>query len=120
MASSFCPRCGTQRTGALRFCRSCGLDFDADASPAAPAPTPGPTRREVRAAQAAEYRSQTSWTFLGYVIVGIGMVVGAIIGLLIGNAIAGPVWAWIIGFLPGLIVGAFVAWRIWMAMWARG
>jgi hypothetical protein len=26
--SEFCPRCGTRRTGAFRFCRSCGLDFD--------------------------------------------------------------------------------------------
>jgi hypothetical protein len=23
-----CPRCGTPRVGALRFCRSCGLDFE--------------------------------------------------------------------------------------------
>lgn len=26
--SSFCPKCGTQRTGSFRFCRSCGYDFD--------------------------------------------------------------------------------------------
>lgn len=29
MASEFCPRCGIPRVGALRFCRSCGLDYDA-------------------------------------------------------------------------------------------
>ena len=29
MASSFCPSCGTPRTGNFRFCRKCGLDFDA-------------------------------------------------------------------------------------------
>jgi hypothetical protein len=28
MDATFCPRCGTQRTGSFRFCRSCGLDFD--------------------------------------------------------------------------------------------
>jgi len=34
-----CPQCGTARVGAFRFCRGCGLDFDAlDATaPAAPA-----------------------------------------------------------------------------------
>jgi hypothetical protein len=29
MASEFCPRCGAARIGALKFCRSCGFDFDA-------------------------------------------------------------------------------------------
>lgn len=27
MSVGFCPRCGTGRTGELRFCRSCGYDF---------------------------------------------------------------------------------------------
>ena len=26
--AEFCPRCGTQRTGAFRYCRSCQFDFD--------------------------------------------------------------------------------------------
>ena len=26
--SPYCPMCGTKRTGAFRFCRSCRLDFD--------------------------------------------------------------------------------------------
>lgn len=29
MASDLCPTCGTPRVGSFRFCRSCGLDFDA-------------------------------------------------------------------------------------------
>lgn len=29
MASGLCPTCGTPRVGSFRFCRSCGLDFDA-------------------------------------------------------------------------------------------
>lgn len=29
MAVEYCPRCGAQRVGALRFCRSCQYDFDA-------------------------------------------------------------------------------------------
>lgn len=32
MASEFCPRCGQPRVGSLRFCRSCGFDFDAPRS----------------------------------------------------------------------------------------
>jgi hypothetical protein len=28
-SQTFCPNCGTARQGAFRFCRSCGLDFDA-------------------------------------------------------------------------------------------
>lgn len=28
-AAAYCPRCGTARAGAFRYCRSCGLDFDA-------------------------------------------------------------------------------------------
>lgn len=27
--AAYCPRCGTARAGGFRFCRSCGLDFDA-------------------------------------------------------------------------------------------
>jgi hypothetical protein len=28
-----CPKCGTPRVGSFRFCRSCGLDFDATDDP---------------------------------------------------------------------------------------
>jgi hypothetical protein len=33
-----CPQCGTARVGAFRFCRGCGLDFDALDATASPAP----------------------------------------------------------------------------------
>src|SRR4029079_41334 len=43
MATAFCPRCGTPRTGALRFCRSCAHDFDAlPASPSSQGEASGP------------------------------------------------------------------------------
>ncbi|MFZ5855109.1 MAG: hypothetical protein ACOYXS_11570 [Chloroflexota bacterium] len=29
MAAEFCPQCRTSRTGAFRYCRSCGFDYDA-------------------------------------------------------------------------------------------
>lgn len=44
----FCPRCGTGRVGALRYCRGCRFDFDSGQSdgvgaPAGPADAAGPT-----------------------------------------------------------------------------
>jgi len=56
MASSFCPKCGTPRVGALRFCPSCKLDLNeidraagADSTTQAPesnAPAPPPSYSE--------------------------------------------------------------------------
>lgn len=46
MGTGFCPQCGTPRVGALRFCRSCGFDFDAvpeTAAGGAAVPPTGPT-----------------------------------------------------------------------------
>lgn len=42
MATEFCPRCGTARTGSFRFCRSCGFDFDAAGDPAPATPSTHP------------------------------------------------------------------------------
>lgn len=35
--NDFCPRCGTARLGAFRFCRGCAFDFDAEAANQVPA-----------------------------------------------------------------------------------
>jgi micrococcal nuclease len=43
LAQPSCPQCGTARLGAFRFCRACGLDFDAlppPLTPSAPATAP--------------------------------------------------------------------------------
>lgn len=43
MAAEFCPRCGRARTGAFRFCRDCGFDFDtATATARMPVPSATP------------------------------------------------------------------------------
>jgi hypothetical protein len=42
MATEFCPNCGTARSGSFRFCRSCGLDFDAAVAPPSAASAPPP------------------------------------------------------------------------------
>lgn len=42
MLSESCPHCGARRTGALRFCQSCGFDFDLAPSETGPRPVPQP------------------------------------------------------------------------------
>jgi len=39
----FCPSCGRPRDSTLRFCRGCGLDFDAPVTSVSPVDTPVPT-----------------------------------------------------------------------------
>jgi hypothetical protein len=63
MGSSLCPKCGTPRVGAFRFCRSCTLDFDdidraAGATPAPQAPESGsPATRQ----SYSEKYARTQW-----------------------------------------------------------
>ena len=40
--SHFCPQCGTERSGFLRYCRSCGFDYDATGANAGGATQPSP------------------------------------------------------------------------------
>lgn len=56
MVGEDCPQCGTARTGALRFCRSCGFDFEAPTVP--PSPDIVPTT----VANAAPPPAPPSWT----------------------------------------------------------
>ncbi len=50
MTSNFCPDCGAQRQGGMRFCATCGLDYDSVTSsnpvgargPASAPPRPAP------------------------------------------------------------------------------
>jgi hypothetical protein len=43
MPGEFCPRCGTPRVGAFRFCRSCQFDFETLPLTAPPSVASGPT-----------------------------------------------------------------------------
>lgn len=40
VGTSFCPSCGTARTGAFRFCRACGLDLETLSAPPPAVPPP--------------------------------------------------------------------------------
>jgi hypothetical protein len=71
MPEEFCPRCGTVRVGALRFCASCAFDFDGLLTSA---PLPGDPLPELMppsvAAQApvARQSQRRTWIALGSVI----------------------------------------------------
>lgn len=75
-----CPECGTDRVGFLRYCRSCGFDYEVARSAA------GPTPREIPsgpvAPAAAESRAPRSRRWLA------AYVVAAVVGVgLIGKAL---------------------------------
>jgi hypothetical protein len=120
MAFSFCPRCGTPRLGAFRFCRQCELDFDAlnfsptaDQAPPATlsAPTAQPTPPPILATPAAEpsppaaipppEASDHSSVFLWS---------------LSAAGLAGIVWLWLnVG--PYDLPGKVLIVAVWSALW---
>jgi micrococcal nuclease len=72
--SEYCPRCGTERLGAFRFCRACRFDFD---SPAELAPTHSPT--EARLPPGVDPASQAGgrrWTRNRVLAIGVASVFG--------------------------------------------
>jgi len=121
--ASFCPKCGTQRTGALRFCRSCGFDLDTVAT------TPQPTAQEPlgtmpidRRAQASYYRATVGWSCLGRVMVWGGVVVGFLIGAYVAEgplAGGGILTQLFVGFVVGPFLGAGIGWYLWTELWGR-
>jgi hypothetical protein len=72
MESQFCPSCGTTRVGALRFCRSCGFDYDSVRdSPTQPTAMPSdgpPVVLPMAAASATPTSGRRPWLILGVVI----------------------------------------------------
>jgi len=86
MGTSFCPRCGTQRVGAYRFCRSCQFDFD-EIEPGAGTPTtPGGTATQNETGgQAASRPSTRPLAVAGVVVLGI-----AILGIMFLRPFSSP------------------------------
>jgi hypothetical protein len=86
----FCPQCGQARTGAFRFCRSCGLDYDALAmrptvAPAAAAAQPQaarPAQPGIPASppEGAKAKRSATTRILGFVafLVAAGLIIWAI------------------------------------------
>jgi hypothetical protein len=120
-----CPRCGTRRVGAFRFCRSCGFDFDLVPATHAPVPpivsqralepdaAPTPERKDV-----AKSAARAS---LGGLVNGV-LVVGGAIGGAVG--VSTPV-GWngdpletIAGvFVIAPVAGGYVGHLLYLALW---
>lgn len=98
MAGDFCPKCGAQRVGEFRFCRSCGFDFDALPAPtvvdAPPPPTEAPSvsspafPHPVPEVTGAAERSKRPWVVLGVVIFVAILAAAGFIGLSNSGALA--------------------------------
>jgi hypothetical protein len=128
MSSTFCPKCGTRRVGAFRFCRSCGFDFDIDWAIHAPVPpivsqralepdaTPIPDRQDVAKSAA---KSSLGGLVNGVLVIG-GAIGGAVgVSMLVGwngdplETIAGV-------FVVAPVAGGYLGNLLYLALWARG
>jgi hypothetical protein len=128
MFSTFCPKCGTRRVGAFRFCRSCGFDFDtvpaihAPVQPmvSQPAPEPDATQAPDRKDLA---RSAASWS-LGGLVNGVLVVGGAIGGAVGASMLVGrngdPLETLAGVFLVAPVAGGYFGHLLFLALWARG
>jgi hypothetical protein len=133
MAFSFCPRCGTPRLGAFRFCRQCELDFDAlsfspTAQPSPPAilaaPTAQPSPPAILAAPTAQ-PSPPAILAAPATESGPSEPVptpdqsdhsGVFLWSLSGAGLAGIVWLWLnVG--PYDLPGKVLIVAVWSALW---
>ena len=122
-----CPKCGTRRLGAFRFCLSCGFDFDLVPAIHAPVPpivsqrapepdaTPTPDGKNVAKSAA---RSSLGGLVNGVLVIG-GAIGGAVgLSTLVGwngdplETIAGV-------FLIAPVAGGYLGHLLYVALWAR-
>jgi hypothetical protein len=128
MFTTFCPKCGTRRVGAFRFCRSCGFDFDIDWAIHAPIPPadsqrplepdamPTPERKDLTKSAA---RSSPRGLVNAVLVIG-GAIGGAVgVSMLVGwngdplETLAGV-------FLIAPVAGGYLGHVLFLALWARG
>ena len=128
MSSTFCPKCGTRRVGAFRFCRSCGFDFDIDWAVHAPfrpavsqrAPEPDampiPDRQDVAKSAA---RSSLGGVVNGVLVIG-GAIGGAVgVSMLVGWS-GDPLETLAGVFLVAPVAGGYLGHLLFLALWSRG
>jgi len=97
MTSEFCPKCGAARTGAFKFCRGCGFDFEAGGGLAAVAPT------EAAPSAAPIPADQTGASSYLFRTIGLGLVLALLV-----VPFGGPYT------LPALVlIAALVAFDLW-------
>ena len=98
--AEFCPTCGTGRTGAFRFCRSCGLDFDASTAPAVPSAQAQPATP-----QPTPVRSLGMVTSTRNKLIGLWLVVVAVgLASANGDPTATAVWSFGLALLFSLVI----------------
>ena len=73
---NFCPRCGTSRIGAFRYCRSCRFDFDTLVDAPIGEPASLPVAAAVRARVVAAGRSARGYSGQSLLGMGVLMLVG--------------------------------------------
>jgi hypothetical protein len=128
MFSTFCPKCGTRRVGAFRFCRSCGFDFDVDWAIHAPVP-PAVRQRAPEPAvmptpDGTDVAKPAARSSLGGLLNG-GLVIGGAIGGAVGVSTLvgwnGDPLETIAGvFVVAPVAGGYLGHLLYMALWARG
>ncbi len=114
MATALCPNCGTARTGSFRFCRSCGLDFDADtlgASTATPGvlgslpdPTPVAPTGGANAGKASPPAGDVIVIQKRHLRLWAGLLIGGLIGVMLAGAVVVPLFG-----EPGVLFGSIAA-----------
>ncbi len=126
MAAGECPRCGAWRPDDLRWCRKCGLDFEASRGSVIP-PSPGlgkepearqapasePSRIDVRPVN--DRRNMAQWTLDAFTVrclATVGGLVGGLVGFLVFGYIAlvlnlglASILVAMIGFPVGMVIG---------------
>ena len=128
MFSTFCPKCGTRRVGAFRFCRSCGFDFDIDWAvhapfrPAVSQRAPEPDAMPIPARQ--DVAKSAPRSSLGGVVNRVLVIGGAIGGAVGVSTLVGwnsdPLETIAGGFLGAPVAGGYLGHRRFLARWARG
>ena len=129
MATQMCPKCGAARTGSFRFCRTCGLDFDAPetGTPTAPggvlapasAADPGTSRgSETAGGKGQPARGDVIVIQVGLLKLWAGLLIGGLIGAMVAGAVVVPFFGEkgvLLGSIAAIVtVVAFAAlgWRI--------
>jgi hypothetical protein len=128
MFSTFCPKCGTRRVGAFRFCRSCGFDFDivpAIHAPVAPIVSQRALEPDVMPMpDGASVAKSAARSSLGGLVNGVLVIGGAIGGAVGASTLVGwngdPLETIAGVFVVAPVAGGYLGNLLYMALWARG
>lgn len=130
MDYGYCPRCGTRRPDAFRWCRKCGLDFQnppksethASAPPAHTSVAPGENRISIDVRPVGDRRDLARWTrdvftvrCLGTLGGMVGMFLGFFVMVALGGAVSAGPFSLVLGLI-GLPLGFFLGVRLTLGL----